>query len=568
MRRSRLLIAAFVAVALVVAVALFSSGVSIPEGSVLVVELGGELPEAPAADLLDRLSGSGGAMALPTLLLQLDKARVDERVAAVLLQIRPLDVGYARLQELRDALARLRSAKRRVIALLDLQTLNATREMYLATAADEIYVVPTFLGPLSGVAGQYLHMGGFLSKLGIAVEFERIGDYKSAPEQYAGTQMSAPARAQANELLDGLYEQIVSGIAAGRGMEPASLRALIDQAPSTGKEYVDTGLANGIAGREEVLARAGLEKAEEIELATYAHVDPVELGLRNGPRIALIFGEGTILPGEGSVGSRAFAADRIQEALEEARDDESVRAIVLRINSGGGSALASEQMWRSVQAARQKKPVVVSMADAAASGGYYVASAANGIVAEPATLTGSIGVFLLRPSLGELFNKLEIHSELIKRGRLAGLQAADSQLSSDERERVRTVVRSLYEEFLGRVSTGRNMPVADVDKLGQGHVWLGARAKEQGLVDELGGLDTAVAFAMRESGLDPALDPERVVMPGPRSLGEQIQDVLRGEWRTQLLAGVVGRPLLDHAQALLALREGAAYLPSDWIEIH
>jgi protease IV len=566
MRRRSLLIAAFAAVALVVAFALFSSGVRIPEGSVLVVELGGELPEAPAVDFLDRIGGSGG-MALPTLLLQLDKARVDDRIAAVLLQIRPLDVGYARLQELRDALERLRG-KRRVIALLDLQSLNATREMYLASAADEIYVVPTFLGPLSGVAGQYLHMGGLLSKIGVVVEYERIGQYKSAPEQLGATQMSGPARAQANEMLDGLYEQIVTGIAKGRGLEAPALRELIDRAPSTGKEYVDAGLANGIAGREEVLARVGLDHAEEIELATYAHVDPQDLGLRNGPRIALIFGEGTILPGKGGFGSREFAADRVEDALEEARDDESVRAIVLRINSGGGSALASDQVWRAVRAAREKKPVVVSMADAAASGGYYIASAANGIVAEPATLTGSIGVFLLRPSLGELFGKLEINSELIKRGKLAGLQAGDAQLTNEERERVRTFVRSLYDEFLTRVSTGRDMKVEDVDQLGQGRVWLGSRALDNKLVDELGGLDTAVAFAMRESGLDPAVDPERVVMPGPRSLGEQMQELLRGEWRDELLGGIVGRPLLDRAQALLALRDGAAYLPLDWIEIH
>jgi len=565
-RRSRLLIAALAVVTLGVALALFSAGVSIPDRSVLVVELGGPMPEAPPVDLLDRMSGGG--IALPTLLLQLDKARVDERVAGVLLRIRPLEIGYARLQELRDALTRLRSADRRVIALLDLQTLNATREMYLASVADEIYVVPTFLGPLSGIAGQYLHMGGFLEKVGIAVEYERIGAYKSAPEQYAGTAMSDAARVQANELLDGLYGQIVDGIASGRKLAPEALRELIDRAPSTGPEYVEAGLANGIAGRDDVLVRAGFEGAEEVELATYAHVDPGDLGLRNGPRIALIFGEGTILPGKGSLGSRSFAADRIQEALEQARDDSSVRAIVLRINSGGGSALASDQMWRSVRSAREKKPVVVSMADAAASGGYYVASAANGIVAEPATLTGSIGVFLLRPSLGELYAKLEIHSELIKRGRLAGLQASQDAMTGEERERVRSVVRALYDEFLTRVSTGRDMPVAEVDARGQGHVWLGARALDLGLVDELGGLDAAVALAVRESGLDPAVDPERVVMPGPRSLGEQVQDVLRGEWRDQLLAAVAPPPLFERARSLLALGEGPVYLPIDWIEIH
>jgi protease-4 len=567
--RRLITIALILGVAVMIGYALLRSGPRIPETNVLVLELGGRLEEAPAIDALQQLIARGPA--LPTLLLQLEKAAADRRINAVLMRIRALDIGYARVQELRDAVSRVREAGKPVIALLDLASLNATRELYLASSADKIYLVPGFLGPFAGIAGQYLHLGGFFEKLGIQVEYERVGDYKSAPEMFAAREMSEPARKTFNELLDGLFAQIVGGIAAGRGLDAARVRQLVDAAPSTAAEYTAAGLADGVADQEELLEREGLEDSEELLWDTYLQVDPRDLGLRTGPQIALIFGDGPIVQGEGgrSPRRRTFAADTIAEALEEAGEAEDVRAIVLRINSGGGSALASDQLWRKLRKVSEKKPVVVSMADAAASGGYYVASGANAIIAEPASLTGSIGVFFLRPALSGLYRKLDIGSEILARGRHAAIAAGDEPFTPEQRERTSHFVRALYQDFVERVSTGRGVSTEEVDRLGQGRVWLGEAALARGLVDELGGLYAAVKHAKIEAKLDVDVDPERVIFPGPRKLIEQIRGLMQGELAGWLMERTLPVELPEVLRSAPFLVEGElAYLPPHWIEIH
>jgi protease-4 len=567
--RRLITIALILGVAAMIGYALLRSGPRIPETSVLVLELGGRLEEAPAIDALQQLTARGPA--LPTLLLQLEKAAADLRIKAVLMRIRALDIGYARVQELRDAVSRVREAGKPVIALLDLASLNATRELYLASSADKIYLVPGFLGPFAGIAGQYLHLGGFFEKLGIQVEYERVGDYKSAPEMFAAREMSEPARQTFNELLDGLFTQIVGGIAAGRGLDAARVRQLVEAAPSTAAEYTAAGLADGVADQEEIFEREGLEDADELLWDTYLQVDPRDLGLRTGPQIALIFGDGPIVQGEHGrpPRRRTFAADTIAEALEQAGEEEDVRAIVLRINSGGGSALASDQLWRKLRKVSEKKPVVVSMADAAASGGYYVASGANAIIAEPASLTGSIGVFFLRPALSGLYRKLDIGSEVLARGRHAAIAAGDEPFTPEQRERTSHFVRALYQGFVERVSTGRGVSTEEVDRLGQGRIWLGEAALAHGLVDELGGLYAAVKRAKVEAELDADVDPERVIFPGPRKLIEQVRNLMQGGLAGWLMERTLPVELPEILRSAPFLVEGdLAYLPPYWIEIH
>ncbi|MFQ5513014.1 MAG: signal peptide peptidase SppA [Myxococcota bacterium] len=538
----------------------------IPESSVLVLELGGRIEEAPALDALEQLLARGPA--LPTLVLQLEKAAADDRIEAVLLHVRGLEANYARIQELRDAVRRVRETKP-VIALLDLMSLNATRELYLASSASKLYLVPGFLGPFAGIAGQYLTLGGFLEKLGIRLEYERIGRYKSAPETLAERELSDDALEVFNELLDGLFAQIVRGVAEGRSLEPRAVRRLIDNAPSTAEEYLASGLADGVAGRSEVLELAGFEDVEEVSYETYLGIDPRELGLRDGPPIALIFGDGSLVQsGRGGPRSRAFEADVVEQALKDAAEDEDVRAIVLRVNSPGGSPLASDQLWRAVREARKKKPVVVSMGDAAASGGYYVASAADAILAHPATLTGSIGVFFLHPALADLYRKLEIGSEVLTRGPFAPVAIGAEPFTKEQRERTRGFVAAVYRDFVDRVATGRGLEAADVDRVGQGHVWLGEMALGHGLVDELGGLRSAVKRAQSEAGLDLAVDPERVIFPGPRPLTEQVIDLLRGDLPHALTSRLLPIELPPIVQSVASLAEGElAYLPTYWIEI-
>jgi protease-4 len=545
---------------------LWGTRARVPDPSVLVVELSGALEEVPPVDPLSRLAARGPA--LPTLLLQLDMAAADARVRGVLVRVRGLDIGYARIQELRDALTRVRAAKKTVVALLDLQSFNGTREYYLASAAERIYVDPGTLAPLAGVAGQYLHLGGLFEKLGIRMEYERVGRFKSAVETFAEREMSEPARQMTTAIVDGVFRQIVSAIAQARGLDEARVEALIDAAPATASDYVEAKLADGIAGRETVLEAAGLEDAEELEVEQYAGIDPRSLGLRDGPGIALIFGSGNIMQTRGGPMGGAFASDDVAEALEDAVEDRSVKAIVLRINSGGGSALASEQLWRAVRAARQKKPVIVSMADAAASGGYYVASGADAIVAEPATLTGSIGVFVLRPSFAELYRKLDVGVEVIARGRHAPVSASNLPLDGEQRARTATWVQATYRDFLERISEGRGTDVEELDRLGRGYVWLGSAAEERGLVDRLGGLHEAFALAKERAGIPADVDPARPVFPGPRGLGEQLRELLRSDLSTSvrraLLPFELPEPLV---WAWLAHDSELAYLPTHWIEL-
>ena len=398
-----------------------------------------------------------------------------------------------------------------------------------------------------------------------------MGKYKSAPEMFAERQMSETARRTYNELLDAIFAQIIDGVAAGRGLDAARVRELVDAAPSTADEYMLSGLADGVADRSEILEHEGLGESEELRWDTYIQVDPRDMGLRGGPAIALIFGDGLIVQSArgGNPGTRIFGADTVAKALKHAGEDEDIRAIVLRINSGGGSALASDAVWRELRRVREKKPVVVSMADAAASGGYYIASGANAVLAEPATLTGSIGVFFLRPALAGLFRKLEISSELLTRGRFAALGAMDEPFTPEERERASTFVGAMYDDFLERVSTGRGISKQEVDRLGQGRIWLGESALEQGLVDELGGLYAAVRRAQQEAGLDAEADPERVIFPGPRSLTEEIRDLMQGDITSWLSTRILPLELPAILRAASFLAEGElAYLPTDWIEIY
>ncbi len=554
----------FVLVAAGITWAMLTSGPRIADDSVLSLELGGEYEEAPPTDALSQFVARGPA--LPTLLLQFDKAAADERISGVLLHIRPLGIGWARIQELRAAILRLRESGKPVIALLDVASFNATRELLLASAASEVYVVPGYLGPLAGLAGEVVFLAGLLDKLGIQAEYERIGDYKSAPEMFASRSMSEPARANATALFDGLFSQIVADIATGRGLAPERVRELIDAAPGTADEVVAAGLADGVSSRHDALKLFKLDAAEEVELDTYLHVDPRDLGLRDGPAIALIFGDGTIVTGPGGRAQR-FAADPVTEALESAGRNDEIEAIVLRVNSGGGSPLASEQIWNAVRRVQKLKPVVVSLADAAASGGYYVASAGDAIFAWPGTLTGSIGVFTLHFAYQRMYEKLDIGVERFTRGPFAGAGGGSAPMTPEQREREGDFVRSLYEEFVGRVAEGRGIDVVRVDRLGRGQVWLGDAALDHGLIDGLGGLHAAVEDAKLKAGIDASVDPRRIVFPGPRGLRRQVRDLLRGElgdWvRAQLMPIKLPDPLALFAGAL---DERAAYLPTWWVD--
>jgi protease IV len=547
-----------------IALALYAVRRHLPDHSVLVVKLEGDIEEAPPADLVSQWTARGPA--LPTLLLLLDMAAADARIDGVIVHAKGLAIGYARLQEIRDALAKVRAAGKRVVAVVDTTSLNATRELFLASAANRVLVDPGSLAPLGGVGGQFIHLQGFLEKMGVKMEYTRVGEYKSAVEEFAAHEMSPKAREMSTELIDGVFAQIVDGIADGRHLSGEKVRALFESAPGTPKELVDAGLADEIASRSEAIKAGGFGDAHEVETAVYQRTDPRSLGLRNGPEIALVFGAGTIVD-EGSRFSRGFTAEETEKALDDAAKDDDIKAVVLRVNSPGGETGASDRIWRAVKRVREKKPIVISMADYAASGGYYVSSAANAILAEPATFTGSIGVFMLRPAFAGVYDKLEIGHELIGRGSLIGVSASDQPLTPESRARLDQFTQAAYAEFLSRINEGRGMPTAQIDKLGRGRVWLGSDALASNLVDELGGLAGAVARARKEAKLESAPDPVRVILPAPPGLFEQLRGLVRGDLGPELIHAALAAQLPE-LPWLPPLGGGLAYLPPDWLVLH
>jgi protease-4 len=503
--------------------------VQIAERSTLVVDLAGEYVEAPAASPLARLVGDQTRPFIGLLSL-LRMAERDDRIATVVLRIQPLQIGWAKAEEIREAIGRLRAAGRHTVAQLEIASFSANREIYVASAADEVFVTPGAALPLVGLAAEYLFLGGMMEKIGIEFDVAKAGRYKSAVEAYAERSMSEAAREMANSLLDDTYARFVEAIAEGRGLTVDAVLDAIDRGLVRSQRLEALGLIDGEMHLDQILARHGDSIVRHEE---YARVDPAALGIKPRARFALIYGTGTVIQGDLDdspfATSRVFASETVSRALLEAAEDPEIDAIVLRIDSPGGSALASELIWRAIRRAREAgKPVVASFSDVAASGGYYVASAVDAIVASPGTLTGSIGVFALRPAVGGLLEKLEIGVDSLTRGRHADFLLASQKLSDGALARLQTSVLDTYRLFLTRVSDGRGLEVEAVDAVAQGRVWTGQQAFDVGLVDELGGIYTAVRRAKEAAGLEPIDDVFLIPYPRPKSLGEQLFETLQG----------------------------------------
>jgi protease-4 len=485
-------------------------GPSVADGSWLVVDLGGEYQEVSGSPL-GRLFGRGGRT-LAGQLSELGKAERDGRLAGVLLRIRALDVGWAKAQDLRQAIQRLAGKGKHTVAYVELEKYGPSLEYYVASGAEKVYVAPGTRNPLVGMASESLFLGGLFEKLGVKLEYERIGKYKSAVESLAEHSMSDANREMSEAILDSLYQRFLEDVAKSRGLSVQQLSDAVDQGPASPAELEALHLIDGAAFLDEILEKQG--KPPTISDETYAQVDPSAVGFKPKATFALIYGAGSVVVGEGHPApgrGPVMASQNLADAFEKASEDPDVRAIVFRVDSPGGSALASDLIWRAIGKARAKgKPVIASLSDVAASGGYYVVSGADRIVAEPATLTGSIGVFVIRPMIAGALEKLDIGFASLTRGRNADLLLSTKPLSDAARVRMAAEVKGIYDQFVSRVAEGRHLEPGRVDEIGRGRVWTGAQAREIGLVDELGGLHDAVPF------------------PPPKPLVEQLREALDG----------------------------------------
>jgi protease-4 len=562
MRRIRRHARAFITTALTLALLTLAGcgGPAIAPGSTLVLTLEGDYAEGADAPLLARFLGAG-EQSLLGLYSALRKAELDPRIVRVVVRVRGLGIGWGKAQEVRAAIARVKAAGKDTVAVLETEGFGAGG-YYVASAAERVVATPASRSPLLGLAAEHLFFAGTFEKLGVMVEYERAGDYKSAVEPFTAEKMSDASREMTNALLDSTEAAFANDVAAARGLEPAAVRALVDEAPSSAQELLAAKLVDEIAYYEDVV-----EDARVVEQQDWAAVDVESLGVEPQATFALISGAGMVITGQGDItasGTRVMAADTFVDAVHEAVEDADVKALLVRIDSPGGSPLASDLMWRALRDARAAgKPVVVSMSDVAASGGYYVASAADTIVSHPTTLTGSIGVFVIRPSLGGLLQKAGVTVETMQRGARADLLFGSQPLTAGAREVLRKDVEGVYEQFVARVAEGRGLEPDAVKKVGGGRVWTGAQALEIGLVDELGGLYEAAVAAKKAVGIAPEAPVSLKTFPAQKTLAQQIGELLFGARAAS--AGpldALPRELRDLHTLLTALPVGAPLLVS------
>jgi protease-4 len=499
---------------------------AIAGNSVLVLKLEGALPDyAPEDPLASRFLGRDDR-SLTSFLTQLRKAKADKRISAILLDIDLTMAGWAKADEIRDAIADFRTSGKPVYAYMEYGT---NKEYYIATACERIYVAPIGDLFITGLAADVMSLRGALDKLGVYPDFEHIGKYKSAPEQYTNKTMSPEHREVLNSMLDDIFNRYVNGIAAARHKTVDEVKAIIDNAPVRAGEAQKLGLIDEAKYRDEVenelkqrLGYKDDDKLRTVKASEYRRVTQESLGLNEGERIAIIYAAGAISSGTssdgGAFGERMVGSDTVVKALNDARDDKSIKAIILRVDSPGGTSYASDVIWHAVEAAKQKKPVVVSMSDLAASGGYYISMGANRIVSEPSTLTGSIGVFAGKPVLKGFYDWIGVNNEYVLRGKNAGLFRETEKFTDDERAKFKAMLNGFYyDDFVPKVAAGRKRDAEYIDSIGQGRVWMGAQAKENGLVDEFGGMDRAIEVAKELAHIPADKGVHRVVLPAPRT---------------------------------------------------
>lgn len=502
-------------------------GPSIRSGSYLLLDVQGRYAEAPPEGVLGALLHHRERTFLEVL-TTIRKAQVDQRIKGVLVRISALEIGWAKVEDIRDALLEYKKSDKPLVALLEQEVSGSNKEYYLATVADRIYLAPSVTAPLSGLAAQFFFLGGVWEKLDIQMDVEKIREYKTLGDMIANKEMTPAHREMANSLLDSIDAQFVAGLAQGRRLSAAAIADLIARCPVSPEEFEAAHLSDGTKYVQDLRDEIGGEETPLVPMKDYVQVDETSLGLGVGPKIAVVYGVGDITSGESgsTLQGDVLGADTVSDALKDAADDDAVRAILFRVDSPGGSALASDLVWRATRAARKKKPLIVSMSDVAASGGYYIGAGATRIVAQPGTMTGSIGVLVVRPMVRDFLGRLGISTETIARGPFAAMFDLTTPLSPEARQKIIAEMDHIYDVFTDRVAAGRKLSTAQVNEIGRGRVWTGAQAKDNGLVDELGGFQAALQATKAAVEIPATQEVELVFYPHPKGLLERVTELI------------------------------------------
>ena len=491
----------------IVSTASNESKVTIDDNTVLHLSLNYPISERTSKNPFQNLNFGGfeteNNLGLKDILAHIKEAKTDSRIKGIYVDVSAIQGGFASIEEIRNALIDFKKSGKFILAYSEVYTKGA---YYLASVADKIYVNPEGMVDFKGFSTEIMFFKGALEKLDIEAQVIKVGTYKSAVEPYILDKMSKPNREQITSFLGSLYTHFLSNIAISRKIPVDSLSAIANTAAvQTATDAVKFRLVDGVKYKDEVLTElkslCGIAQKKELRSVSISDYTPQskELSKVSADRIAVVYAVGEIVSGEGD--DETMGSENISRAIRTARLDDKVKALVLRINSPGGSSLASDVIWREVELTKKVKPVIVSMGDVAASGGYYIACAADSIFAQPNTITGSIGVFAIIPNMKKFFNnKLGITFDEVKTSKFSEISIT-RPLSDDERLLLQAEVNNIYKTFTQKVANGRHKTPEFIDNIGQGRVWTGAEAIKIGLVDRLGNINDAVKSAAKKAGL-------------------------------------------------------------------
>ena len=514
---------------LLVIVMIQSADPAIPSDAVLEIRLSGPVPEHIPTDFSLEFLESG----MPPTLLQLrnafKKAAKDDRIRAIVLRCGGLSVGWGKAQEIRWAIEEFKESGKPVVAFLQV---GSSLDYLVASAADQVFLTPEGVLDVKGLRAEVSFYKNTLRKLGVAAELHQIGKYKAAAEPWVRSSMSDAFREVLNSVLDEVYGQFLEAVGSSRGKSVEELRSILDSGPFPPQQALEAGLVDDLYYEDEFFdalkKQLGLEDLHRLKLSRYRNVSMASLGLSGEHQIAVVYAVGSILRGKNETepffGANILGSDSFSHTLRQVKDNDDIKAVVVRINSPGGDAIASDQMWREMNRLSEEKPLVVSFSDAAASGGYYIAMANAPIVAYPGTMTGSIGIFYGKLNLRGLYDKIGISKEILTRGRFAAIDSDYRGYSTEERDKLRQELEVFYRNFVQKVADAREREWDDIHQIAQGRVWMGSQAEANGLVDELGGFDRAIEMAKEAAGLEPTDKVTLVTYPPPKKLIEVLLD--------------------------------------------
>lgn len=496
--------------------------VSVSDNSVLVLRLDGDIPEKPPLDY----SGipffqSKAPVTVENIWSSLRKAAVDPHIKAVLLEPDGPSIGWGKMQEIKGDLDQFKKSGKPIYAYLKAPNL---RDYYLASGATKIYIEPESMLDLKGMRFELMYFKRTLDKIGVQVDVEHAGKYKDFGDMFTRTNATPETKEVLNSVIDGLYGNLLDVVAAGRGKTAAQIRETIDSGPFLSVEAASAGLVDGVKFEDEIIPemKTALKGGDlkKVSVKDYAKV-ATPSSIAGKQRIALVVGEGDITRGNPDSNSDGgIEAAGFNKMLRQVQDDSSIKGVIVRVNSPGGEVTASDEIWRAMNILSKKKPLVISMSDDAASGGYYMVMTGDPIVAYSGTLTGSIGVVFGKPNLHGLYDKLGVDKELISRGRFSTIDSDYEPLNPEGRAKLREGIDADYRAFVTKVADSRKRNFNEIEPLSQGRVWLGQQAKQNGLVDELGGIDRAIDLVKLKAKISPGENVTLVTFPAKRNLYE------------------------------------------------